>query len=41
MTELISIAIAAVIVLAVGLPIVCIFDKWKKETQQAEKNECR
>ena len=33
-----EILIAGIVVLVVGLPIVCTFDKWKKEMEQEEQD---
>lgn len=41
MLDVLYILLAAIIVLAVGLPIVTVFDKWKKEMKEADENEHR
>ena len=39
MLDLLYILLAGVIVAAIGLPIVTIFDKWKKEMEQTDREE--
>lgn len=39
MLDLLYILLAGIIVLAVGLPIVTLFDKWKKEMETDERKE--
>ena len=36
MSDLIQIIIAGIIVLAIGTPLVIVFDKWKKEMEEDE-----
>lgn len=36
MSEVLQIIIAGIIVLAIGIPLVTVFDKWKKEMNEDE-----
>ena len=39
MLDALYILVACIIVVAVGLPMVTIFDKWKKEMEQTNREE--
>lgn len=39
MNEIFGIVIATIIVLAVGIPIVCLLDKWIKEMGEQDNND--
>lgn len=37
MQELIKVLLSTLIVIGIGYPVVCLFDKWKKEMERQEK----